>query len=217
MEIYMGAKLLIIDETQYSDLESDFIESINGVLLYFAYDGRNAWRSTSVTRYMAGAININLLSAKEHCEDRRVQGSTFIINQIPGLHIFTNGKKHIFITQINCKSPLAGYSKYATQSFESKYNRVGVNVADLYLKVGGNALGACLSFAPSSRFWSQSPPTNNSIKITIGCDIDMETEKISCKKLKSWHSLSYGPNYHLGWSEHKSQISPASVLGLLED
>jgi len=85
------------------------VEDVSAGLLYYLFNGRNAWHSTWITRYTEGCMHSDLQSAKDTAEKRRVQGSVFYIAELPA-PIFSSAAGIIAVTEINSARPLSGYA-----------------------------------------------------------------------------------------------------------
>jgi len=81
-----------------------------GRMFYF-YQGRNAWNwSWSQTYPGDDAFTLSLEESKRRIEKRRVQGSTWWIEELPAC-IFSGTKYSLVIAEINTQTPLADFVK----------------------------------------------------------------------------------------------------------
>jgi hypothetical protein len=204
----------LIEKGQHSALEQDTVQSVSSCKLYYAISGRNAWHSTWIQRYSNGCMHNCMRSAKDYCEKRRVQGTVFVIKELPALAIQTTKNGIILVTEINTISPLSRYSIDAVREDTATSSRRIEGYADSYVCVGGNALGARLSFMPGSRFWRVSPPPKDAVMVLNTKLPASQFSSIDTSGLKAWSSYSNGSNYLLGWRERKNDVSSDAVLAI---
>lgn len=72
-------------------------------------DGRNAWRSTWVTRYYPRHFHLSLEAAKRAVETMRVQGSTWTILELPAC-IFKGEQHSLILAEVNTNAPLSHHA-----------------------------------------------------------------------------------------------------------
>jgi hypothetical protein len=182
--------------------------------LYYLHDGRNAWYSVWVQRYLDGCMHATLKSAKDNAEALRVQGSVLYIHEMPAL-LLESKDLVLAITQINCSDVLAGYSAIAvSDQLSPGYVRVE-NSRNNYLQRGSSLEGAYLSFEHDSRFWKVAPPFKNSV-IRVFERTRIDTFEPLTTRLLGYQSHSSGRNWRLGWNECKNEVRSTSLRKLLK-
>jgi len=91
-------------ELERFDLDADSVQTINGkskinrvlvTKIYVAFAARNAWNWTSFN-YFSGELSTSLDGAKNSVERKRVQGSSWSIQEIPAIAISTPNESLIF-------------------------------------------------------------------------------------------------------------------------
>lgn len=195
--------------------KDDLVDTIEIGILYYVYTGRNAWHSTWITRYTAGCMHTSFKSARDFVENRRVQGSVFYIQQLPALIIKSSTKK-LYITEINNKNPLSGYSAYATSNKAPVGTIFIENHKNNYLVKDELLENIILSFNVNSRFWKKNPSAKNSILIFGSINHELyEIEKIP-NNLIIYKSMSYGKNTLLGWRAMNSSLESLAIKDLYE-
>lgn len=201
-----------LNRIELNDLgANDVVEMVETGILYFVFNGRNAWHSTWIQKYTVGCMHTNFQSAKDFVERKRVQGSVFYIKQLPCL-IFKSKNKKIYITEINNKNPLCGYSYMDINNIKSedKFNKKS------YLLNGKLLKDILLSFDINSNFWNRQKPSKNSFFIFYSVNHDLyKTEDIP-SELKIYNSVSYGKNNKLGWHYKKSLLDSSAIKRLHE-
>lgn len=203
-------KLLSYDENRFPDLTKTQITGIHSCALYFVTTGRNAWHSTWVQQYTNGCMHSSIASAKQYTEKLRTQGTVFTIKQQPSICLTTDSGT-LFVTQINCSSPLSDYSHDALSPMPKDGTKLIKGAQDNYLVSGANTQGAILSFERSSRFWRTPPPPKNSVIIIATEIVHLKIEPLPTEKLKAWSSYSNGSGYLLGWRERENDIKPNAI------
>lgn len=187
------------------------VTGLKKITAFYVHTGRNAWHSTWIARYYPGCMHTSLNSAKSYAETKRVQGTTFKISELPALIISSNIGS-VVVTQINSKTPLAGYSRTAVRLTHHSQKLMNGHLND-YLCIGAPIYGAILSFESDSRFWKTPPPSYNSLIITETPEIAPETVEIKSENL-NYKSFSHGSQYMMGWRPYESDISSDGISRL---
>ena len=218
---------------QYSDSDKRTITRVVGCKVWYVHDGRNAWHSTWVKKYREGCFHLHPQSAKQFCEKKRVQGAVFCIQELPALEI-DNETGSLFVTQINCRNPLSGYSASAVV-LDQRPGKEFVNERrDNYLKVGEPLRNIALTFERDSRFWREPPPVENSLITNYFHHVDwkvfyqntdgelsmrsvIQPQLLDGSPLKCFQSISSGGERRLGWLPKVSTMEQSGVMSILAD
>lgn len=160
----------------------DVLKTIQISSIFFVTKIRySGYVDEKLSRYYDGSFFDNFNDAKAYAESQRKQGAKFKIKQLPCLLLVAEDKA-VFITQINTKSPLKGYT------------------ADLgVLGVGCNFYYAVQSFSAHSRSWRMVKPGKDSLIFLCHTKPSSDFPVFDSNYLYEWESRSYGPNYFLGW------------------
>lgn len=187
-----------LNQTTNYFCKDELLESVETGILYYIHSGRNAWHSTWITRYSAGCMHTTFASAREFVEKKRVQGSVFYIKQLPCLIVSSN-KNKLYITEINSKKPLSGYSMQAITNVIPFGKKLVENYKNNYFYIGADLENIGLSFDVDSRFWKHKPSAKNSVLIFYSINNKIyKTEEIP-KNLRCYKSISHGKQYFLDW------------------
>ena len=189
--------------------DHEFLDSkllnLQGVTLYLLSTGRNAWHSTWSERYRRDAALFSTFnSAKAAAEKSRNRGTTFEIEQYPGLAFFS------------VAGVVALVEFHSKQSFSKlKLEEIGDR-----LKVGTPLRDVIAPFREAtSAFWNSPFPSESSF-VEVKSDLAEEFEPLSNPSyLKKWRSVASGSNYYLGWNEKsKPEENPITrILGEFTD
>jgi hypothetical protein len=189
-----------IDWINDRELLDSKLLNLQGVILYLLSTGRNAWHSTWSERYRRdAALFSNLDSAKAAAEISRNRGTTFEIEQYPGLAFFS----------------AAGI--VALVEFHSKQSFSKLKIEDIgeRLKVGTPLRDAIAPFnEATNEFWNTPFPSESSF-VDVKSELAEEFEPlINHPYLKKWGSVASGSNYYLGWNE-KSKPEETPITRIL--
>jgi hypothetical protein len=178
------------------------LKNLKGVSLYLLSTGRNAWHSTWSERYRGDAALFSSFdSAKAEAEKSRARGTTFEIEQYPGLAFYS------------IKGVVALVEFYSKQSFDKlKLEEIGDR-----LKVDTTIRDAIAPFtAATSEFWKEPFPSENSY-VVAKSDLAEDLEPLLVPSyLKKWGSVASGSNYYLGWNE-KSKPEETPITRILSE
>jgi hypothetical protein len=203
-------RLYRFDGTENETLAKSKVKAVDACILYYLYQGRNAWHSTWVTQYSYGCMHTTLESAKESAERLRTQGSVFYIRQLPAL-AFRSAQGALIVTQINTTQPLRDYSAVALRPLPHGVERLKGG-RENYVSKGAPISGAALSFSRSSRFWKKAPPHRNSVIVDASLDRSVALEQLTKSKLRTFKSSSNGGAYFLSWSSPEQMHGGTSSL-----
>lgn len=172
-------------------LDSQFID-LRLVSLYLLSTGRNAWHSTWSEKYRRNAALFSTFeSAKSVAEKARNRGTTFEIEQIPGLAFYS----------------LEGVA--AVVEFHSKpsFNKLKIDKAAINLKIGRSIGEALVPFiSAESEYWERPFPSVDSF-VAVKSDLAEDFEPIpEAVYFKRWSSVSHGSNFYLSWNEKNKPI-----------
>ncbi len=167
-------------------LESE-LKNLKGVTLYLLSTGRNAWHSTWSERYQRdGALFTSFEEAKNAAENSRKKGTTFEIEQLPGLAFYS----------------LIGV--LALVEFHSKQPFSKLRIAEIgkLIQIGTPLSTAASPFLKASNtFWEKPFPSESSF-VNIRTDLTKNFESLQeAIYQKKWRSIATGSNNYLGWRE----------------
>ena len=202
--------LYSFSEKKKKKLSRSKVTNVESCLIYYLFNGRNAWHSTWTTRYMDGCMDTSIEGAKNSAERQRTQGSVFYIVELPCL-VFRSVIGAIAVSQINTGNPLAGYSADAVEEHIAANTKRIRGARNCYISKGAPMLGAALSFNHESRFWVQRPPRKDAIILVGSNDPKLVFSPLTSSKLRSWRSWSNGGSYRLGWTEVKDRYDNTST------
>jgi len=163
------------------------LKTLKLVTLYLLSTGRNAWHSTWSEKYRPDtALFSSFEGAKAAAENARNRGTTFEIEQFPGLAFFSS-EGVVALVEFQSKPP------FKKLKFE--------NLKD-HLRIGTPIRNSIAPFIEAtSEFWETPFPSDNSF-VGVKSDILEEFEEIfEDSYLKKWGSVSAGSNYYLVWHE----------------
>lgn len=190
-----------------SPLYNQNIINVKLVELYYVYEGRNAWHSTYSTHFTDKCMHPNLESAKEYCENCRVQGSVFHIIKLPALAISTH---HItlLVTEINTNMPL---SRFSYEKFINLACVVRAAHSDLRWTTILSKFVQVL--CPINGLWNAPTRTKDSVFLFNGTGVKLEWSESF--KSEQYKSFSNGSGYFLGWTKSDSIIKCDGVNKLI--
>ncbi len=204
------------NEYRFPQLQKESVSRKSIRKLYYVHDGRNAWHSTWVQRYLDGCMHSSLLSAKKYAESLRVRGSIFFIYEIPALFLESESLV-LAVTQINCTDVLSGYSSNTVANVAASGTQKIGNLRRNYLTKGSPIEGVFLSFEPESHFWKNTPPQRDSI-IRVLCEGSLrDFEPIGKAALSGYKSISRGSLYLLEWSSYEHKIQSDSLRRIMKE
>lgn len=187
---------------------------VDSHIMYLLSTGRNAWHDTWSERYKGPtSLHFTLEGAKNTAERDRVQGTVFIIEQVP-------------VLAFRCRTGVAYCAEsHSQESFkmldwdgEMEFLRIGAAIPDV--------MDAFAKPDPSS--WNYPWPDQDSfvtrvfdlvgsINSTYGKAIPVETEPLlKDSKLSRWKSYPNGTGYKLGWDIADSDRSLISTIKVVE-
>jgi hypothetical protein len=191
-----------IDWGKDDELLNSRLKKLKGVSLYLLSTGRNAWHSTWSERYRGeAALFSNFDSAKAEAERSRNRGTTFEIEQYPGLAFYS------------IKGVVALVEFHSKQSFD----KLRIEDVGDTLHVDTPIRDAIAPFtAATSEFWNKPFPSENSF-VVVKSDLAEDFEPLMVPSyLKKWGSVASGSNYYLGWNE-KSKPEETPITRLLRE
>jgi hypothetical protein len=89
----------------FSEEESELL-SCTPILIWFPFFGRNAWHSTWVKRYRAGALQPERRATENYITEGFIQGSNWGFQVLPGFYLKFSDSAYL-LTEINSKSPFS--------------------------------------------------------------------------------------------------------------
>ena len=198
---------------RYAKLARSKVKKVDTGLLYYVFNGRNAWHSTWITRYTPWCMHSDLESAKDTAGYQRTQGSKFYIFELPAL-VFRSAAGAIAVTEINSDNPLEDYSADAVEQYPQDGREKMNGARDCYIARGAPMLGAARSFGRMSRFWKYSPSLRDHVIVVASDDPNETLAPLKEATLQLWQSWSHGGAYRLGWSSRDDNISSEAVRTL---
>lgn len=173
--------------------------TLKGHTLYLLSTGRNAWHSTWSERYRSDAALFSSFdAAKEAAEKARNRGTTFEIEQYPGLVFYS----------------LAGVVALVEFHSKQSFSKLQLNSIGDRLEVGTMIRDAIDPFKlATSEFWATPFPSENSF-VVVKSDLAEAFEPLQASSnLKKWGSVASGSNYYLGWTEkNKPEETPITLI-----
>jgi hypothetical protein len=192
----------LLNEIEDEKLLDSELRLFKPVMLYFLFTGRNAWHSTWSERFTKHhAIFPSLRQAKLQAERERAKGTSFGIEQTPGLAFFSR----------------VGTVCIAEFQSSPTFEKLDFSRDNLDLKIGSKISEVIKPFLkPGEEFWKKPFPHLNSF-IVAKAEPHERFEVIEHSlKLRKWHSSSFGGNYFLGWHEREfSKLDPVFKLDIL--
>ncbi|QFT39813.1 MULTISPECIES: hypothetical protein [unclassified Vibrio] len=174
------------------------LNGVKQISIYYVYTGLNAWHSTYSATYTNRCMHPNLPSAKDYCENNRVQGSVFHILKLPALAFHTKFRT-LIVTEINSNSPL---SRFSIEKFLSNKNVQKSEVGKLAWTTDLNTLVDCFDAYLGS--WEVPSKSRHSVLMFDGTSVKLEVSRSN--NLNHFCSKSVGGGYYLQWSESGSDI-----------
>lgn len=180
------------------------VRSIDIVKTYYVWTGRNAWWSTWSTRYSPGCFHRDLESAKTFCENQRIQGTVFYIDELPSLAILAP-ERTLVVSEINTNHFLARYDVKRLASITT-----ALPVSSMTLKQ------FWYLFRIESALWPADYPKFNSAFVSFDKNPE-PLEKIDKKQeVSSYSSNSTGPNYCLGWRSRPFEKNRTTLYAICD-
>jgi len=178
------------------------VRTVKVVRIFYVTTGRNAWWSTWITRYTPGCMHSTIESAKAFCEQRRVQGTVFYIDELPSLSFFAS-ERALVVSEIN------------TEEFLGRLDFKRLTSLTTVFPVSSMTLHQMtFVFRPESPLWPESYPHEDSSILSF-CSASRTLAEVSSNdELSSWASSSVGPNYNLNWSMRPFAKSRSSLHGI---
>ncbi|WP_332399370.1 hypothetical protein [Vibrio metschnikovii] len=191
----MNFKLL---EKNINPNKNGHLNNVKQISVYYVYTGRNAWHSTYIRTYTNSCMHPNLQSAKDYCENKRVQGTVFHIFKIPALAFYTKYQT-LIVTEINSNIPL---SRFSLEKFLTKQTVKKNEVGKLAWTTDMNTLVD--SFDIYSGSWDVPSKSRYSVLMFDGTSVKLEVSRSN--DLIHYYSRSVGGGYYLQSSEIESNI-----------
>jgi len=205
--VRLHVQLIGADQAAEDDLRY-MVRAVKVVKLYYVTTGRNAWWSTWITRYSPGCMHSTLESAKAFCEQRRVQGTVFYVDELPSLALIAP-QRALVVSEIN------------TEKFFGRLSARRLTHLTTVFPVSTMTLHQMTYvFRPKSPLWPDNYPRKDSAILSYCSDPDTLLEVKREDRLSSWASSSTGPNYFLHWSTRpfvKGRASLHSMASVLAD
>lgn len=143
-------------------------------------------------------------SARTYCEERRVQGTVFYINELPGL-AFVAGKRALVVTEINTNDILCRFDFEQLTKLTTVLPVSTMTLRQMYHV-----------FKAISPLWPNSYPRIDSAILTFCSNAGELLALSATESLTDKASRVVGGNYPLNWSARPSSIKFTAVCGLAE-
>ncbi|MFW1373484.1 hypothetical protein ACEV99_22545 [Vibrio parahaemolyticus] len=178
--------------------KNGYLNAVKQISVYYVYTGRNAWHSTYSATYTSRCMHPNLQSAKDYCENERVQGTVFHILKLPALALYTKYRT-LIVTEINSNSPL---SRFSLEKFLTKRTVQKNEIGKLAWTTDINTLVDSFDIYCGS--WEVPSKSRHSVLMFDGTSVKLEVSRAN--DLGHYRSRSVGGGYYLQWSELESNI-----------
>ncbi|APZ33274.1 hypothetical protein [Microbacterium aurum] len=183
-----------MSESSYRDLAKEHLERIVPVSLYVTTRQRNAWHGTASLHYRGPiSLSCTLSEAQAVAEDWRAQGSTFSIEQVPGLHLMSEWSD-VIIVEFH-----SDISFLAWDQSQSDQIRRGAAMTDAI-----DALGT-----PGR--WRSPRPSEQSFIARLLQPEEAPIPLGSRARFMAWSSVSHGGGYALEWNAHPGRHNASGV------
>ena len=176
---------------------------------FFLSDGRNAWHSTWVRRYLQDCLHTDFGTAREAAERHRTNGSVFYITEIPALVICTTNSM-IFVVQINRHQPFEHFRPNGSQWRAGR--RKSIHAA---LPVGNEASATMLALSAESMYWDIPPIEDEPVLAARFLGKEGELISFSDKNCVQFKSNSAGSHTKLDWNIEAGKHLSASIRRVL--
>lgn len=187
---------------RWGDNHGDPVKHISSVSLFFLSTSRNAWNWTRANRYSRGCMHLSSEDAFVSAEKKRVQGTVFIVEEIPAIAVSVNDGA-LLITMINHKKPFSGFATKSLGNWvQGRLGRCASKPDFLF--------HAALKFESDSMCWRarEDIDENNLHFLWAGSEASKELKPLPQRKLSAWQSSSHGPDLPLFWGDLTPEISP---------
>lgn len=155
--------------------------------------------------YADDSFYVDSQKAMDYCENNRLRGRSFFINELPALKIVA-GNYSFFVTQINTNTPLQDFNPTITKS------ETGASQLENCLAFGSPINNLLEALKPESDYWSKESNTDHLIILYIE-NSEVVTPLLD-DNLKVFISKSKGTDQPLFWAKKVSTLDCAFVLEL---
>lgn len=183
-------------------------------IMYLLSTGRNAWHGTWSARYKGPtSLHFTLAEAKKAAERDRVQGTVFIIEQVP-------------VLAFRCQTGIAYCVEFHSQE---SFKMLDWDGEMEFLKIGAAMPDMMDVFSKPDRSAWKSPRPNQDSFVTRVFDlvgtVDHSTGKTtpllaepmpSNSKLSQWKSYPDGTGYYMGWTPAESERELSSIQKVID-
>ena len=192
----------ILDWAKADDWEDAPFLEVVPFTVYLLSTGRNAWWTTWVERYTGStALYSSIEEAKAAAEEQRVQGTVFLIEQVPAL-AFLSSRGLIIASEFGVSQPFA----------QIDLKRLSISL------VIGTSMGelAIVTAVDSKFYWLGERRTGHTyVQAFAPTDTALEIfpEEL---RFQSWKSHAQGSGYFLGWSEVSNNRTVDGLLNVVK-
>lgn len=184
--------------------------------IHYLLRGRNAWHSIWVQHYYPGCMATYNHDVESDTEKRRENGSVWSITELPALAISSDAGT-LVITQLNQRTPLAGYSPEAISAHPTQGTQLMEGARNRYLISGTPLAHIALSFEPGSRFWKQKPPLQDSVILLYLPNPKIQLEPLTDQLFRRRSQPSGGRHNSICWSILPGDVDSSAVFRLASD
>ena len=182
-----GVLMEILDWAKGDDwTDAAFLELVP-FTVYLLSTGRNAWWTTWVERYTGStALYASIEEAKAAAEKQRVQGTVFLIEQVPSLAFISN-RGMIIASEFGVSQPFAQLNLDKLSSFLV----IGTPMGEL----------AKVTAVNTKFYWLGEKRTGHTFVQAFAPTLTALEKLQEGQKFQSWQSHAQGTGYFLSWSE----------------
>ena len=176
--------------------EAAFLEVVP-FTVYLLSTGRNAWWTTWVERYTGStALYASIEEAKAAAETQRVQGTVFLIEQVPSLAFISN-QGMIIASEFGVSQP---------------FSQLDLDKLANILIIGSSMGVLAIATSVTSKFYWRGEKRTGNTYVQAFAPTETVLENLpEEQKFQSWKSHAQGTGYFLSWSE---EANDRSVDGL---
>lgn len=179
-----------MDEVPTARLARESLTALRGTRFYVVTRTRNAWHATTVKHYRGEtSLNETFFAATVAAEGWRAQGSTFVIEQVPGI-LLVGETTRVAMVEFHSSSSFSGWA----------LTNAPVLKRGVSLRHAAEALGANSSWEtprPDAASWVSGLPRK---RLSILDAADYRPESLGSAHFMQW--TSYVDEGSLAWHRH---------------
>lgn len=186
-----------LDSVDRIEVGDEKLVGLTTGVFYLVTRQRNAWRGTVSRQYKGPtSLSTTLDEAKLVAERWRAQGSSFTIQELPGLVIET-GNRRIGMVEFHTESSFGAWDRDGRQLLKK-----------------GTTLAKALHSLESRRRWVPGRPRSGSFVLGQLDEADIPVSVKPSTKFKAWSSWFPGGFYPISWAAHDGRYVPDGVLAI---